>query len=81
MGRYKPTFTDQELMNHLRKNPGTSATKMAERFNVSRQAMHYRLARMRKKGYLTLIIGAGRRPSKFYLTKNQPWRKKIHDKF
>ncbi len=80
MGRYKPTFSDQEILSFVKYNPGCPTNKLVERFNVTRQDIHCRMTKLIKKGFVLADVGAGRRPTKYYVTKNQPWRARIHDK-
>ena len=80
MGRYKPSFSDQELLNFVKAHPASTASKLVERFNVTRQDIHHRMNKLIKKGFIMADVGARRRATLFYVTKNQPWRTKIHDK-
>jgi len=80
-GRYKPTFWNEQLINYLKLNAGMSCTKLAKHFAVSRQAMHYRLKRLEKKGWVSRARGAGRKADGWCINFLQPWRKKLHDKF
>jgi len=75
-GRYKSTFTEQEVLNVIKQNPGITATRLAIRFSVSRQAMHHRLNKLIRKGFLKIDNGAGRRPNGYYTLDPTPWRRK-----
>ena len=80
-GRYRPTFRNDELINYLKLHLQQSCTALAKHFNVSRQAMHHRLKKLEKRGWVYRKHGAGRKPDRWTANFLQPWRKSVKDKF
>jgi DNA-binding MarR family transcriptional regulator len=80
MGRFRAKFSNQELLNYIRRHPGCSTNELVERFEVTRQDIHHRMKKLLKRGYLFIDVGHGRKPSRFTVTNHQPWRVKKHGK-
>lgn len=78
MGRFKATFSNQEMLEYIYHHPGCTTNNLVERFGVTRQAVHHRVRKLKKRGLLLADVGHGRRPSKFTVTNRQPWRSRIH---
>ena len=78
MGKYKPTFSSQEMLEFIYRRPGCSTNELVERFKVTRQDIHHRTKKLVKRGLLLVDLGHGRKPSRFTVTKRQPWRVAKH---
>jgi DNA-binding MarR family transcriptional regulator len=78
MSKYKPTFSNQEMLEYIYRHPGCSTNELVKRFKVTRQDIHHRAKRLVKRGQLLIDVGHGRRPSRFTVTKRQTWRVAKH---
>lgn len=74
MGKFRATFSNQELLDYVQHHPGCTTNDLVERFKVTRQDIHHRIKRLKKRGFLLVDVGHGRRPSKFTVTNNRSWR-------
>lgn len=80
MGRYKPKYSNVEILNYIKWNPGCTTNQIAEKFQLTRQGTHHRMKKLTKKGFLLTEVGRGRVGSRYTVTNHQPWRARIHDK-
>lgn len=81
MGKFKATFSNQELLNFIQRHPGCTTNALVERFGVTRQDIQHRTKRLRKRGFLLVDVGHGRRPSRFTTTNNRRWRSGKHNAY
>jgi DNA-binding MarR family transcriptional regulator len=79
MAKFKATFSNQELLDFISRHPGCTTNALVERFAVTRQDIQHRTKRLRKRGFLLVEVGHGRRPSKFTATNNRSWKSGKHN--
>ena len=80
MGKFKSTFSNQEILSFIKKHSGATTNELVLKFAVTRQDIHHRMTKLVKRGFVLVEVGGGRKPSKYFVTKNQPWRSRIYDK-
>ena len=80
MGKYKATFSNQEILNFIKYNSSATTSELMLKFAVTRQDIHHRMTRLMRRGFVLSVPGSGRRPTKYFVTKNQPWKARIYDK-
>jgi hypothetical protein len=81
MGKFKATFSNQELLDFIQHNPGCTTNVLVIRFGVTRQDIQHRTQRLRKQGLLLVDLGHGRRPSRFTVNNNRRWRHGQHNAY
>lgn len=74
MGKFKATFSNQELLNYISLHPGCGTNELVEKFGVTRQDIHHRIHRLVKRGFLLVDLGHGRKQSKYTVTNYRPWK-------
>ena len=80
MGRYRATFSNQEILSFIKNSSSATTTELMLKFSVTRQDIHHRMTKLKKRGFIISEVGGGRKPTRYFVTKNQPWRAKIYDK-
>ena len=80
MGRYRPKFSNAEILNWVSRNPGCTTNQIQERFKLTRQGAHHRMKKLAKKGFLLTEVGRGKVQSRYTVTNHQPWRARINAK-
>ena len=80
MGRYRATFSNQEILSFIEHNSSATTTELMLKFGVTRQDIHHRMTKLKKRGFIISEVGGGRKPTRYFVTKNQPWKARIRDK-
>jgi len=80
VGKFKATFSDQELLSFVKRHPGSTTNELCDRYKVTRQDIHHRMKKLLKRGFLLVDVGRGRVQSKYTVTNYQPWRSGVTDK-
>lgn len=77
MAKYKPTFSNEEILAFIGRHPGVTTSDLRTRYKVTRQAINYRLNILEERGFLSKRLGQGQAPSEWWLAVDLPWRRKI----
>jgi predicted ArsR family transcriptional regulator len=77
MAQFKPRFTDWELLDFICRGDGRTSKEICEHFGLTRQAVHFRLRRLVRRGLVLSEVGSGRRPTKYWARTNKPWEHKF----
>jgi len=77
MGKYRSKYTDWEILEFVTRGKGVSTNELCLKFGMTRQAVHFRMTRLVRRGLVFIEVGSGKRPSKYWASTSKPWKHRI----